>query len=597
MTNYRILLLEDSLDDTELIKRNLIKQGVVFDLVLAINKEEFVKAIEFDRFDIILADYNLPRFNAMEAFGIIKKHNMDLPFIIVSGNIGEEQAVASMKAGVHDYVFKSNMARLGQVIKREYEESLNRKENRKNQQALIKSESKYRLLVENQNELLLSFDPDFRIKYANHKYCHTFGKNLDELIGNSFFSFIHKDDVERVKKSTEKVFLPPFLAVYEERANTINGYKWFRWSINAEVEDEKVVSIIAVGQEITEIVDVLEKLEKEKERFQSMFQGAGDGIVFADSKGRVQEINLAFKKITGLKDEEVIGKSAITLIKKLIEVKQIPSFLKLVQTALKGRDITVFELPYKRKVLEISTVQTVESKNHVGIIRDVSIRKTYEKKLAESEKSLRKLTEYLQDIREKERTSIAREIHDEVGQMLTAIKMDITFLKKQVHEDNILTELENIVKLTDRTIYEVKSIITKLRPGVLDDLGLSAAIDWLVSEHNSRTSDSCKLVVDINDDEIDQIIATNVFRVIQESLTNIVRHAKATKTIVLLVKKKDHLILNITDNGIGMPKNAIESSDSFGLMGMKERILSMHGKFEIKKAKTGGTLLDIVIPF
>jgi len=254
-------------------------------------------------------------------------------------------------------------------------------------------------------------------------------------------------------------------------------------------------------------------------------------------------------------------------------------------------------LPYKRKVLEISTVQTVESKNHVGIIRDVSIRKTYEKKLAESEKSLRKLTEYLQDIREKERTSIAREIHDEVGQMLTAIKMDITFLKKQVHEDNILTELENIVKLTDRTIYEVKSIITKLRPGVLDDLGLSAAIDWLVSEHNSRTSDSCKLVVDINDDEIDQIIATNVFRVIQESLTNIVRHAKATKTIVLLVKKKDHLILNITDNGIGMPKNAIESSDSFGLMGMKERILSMHGKFEIKKAKTGGTLLDIVIPF
>lgn len=233
-----------------------------------------------------------------------------------------------------------------------------------------------------------------------------------------------------------------------------------------------------------------------------------------------------------------------------------------------------------------------------GIARDITAKKMAEEALRKSEEQLRNLATHIQSVREEERTAVAREIHDELGQALTAIKMDLSWLDKKMPAEHspLFKKTKEMSALIDSTIQTVQRISAELRPGLLDDIGLLAAVEWQAEEFQKRTDISCDLSVSSQDITVDQDRSTAVFRIFQETLTNITRHAHASQVKVSLVKKDNTLELKVKDNGRGIIEEKISDPKSLGLMGIQERVHSLDGKIHIRGIPNKGTTVTVSIP-
>ena len=233
-----------------------------------------------------------------------------------------------------------------------------------------------------------------------------------------------------------------------------------------------------------------------------------------------------------------------------------------------------------------------------GIMQDITGRKRAEEELKTSHAQLRNLAAHLEAIREEERTRIAREIHDELGQTLTALKMDISWLKKRCAQDQttFLEKIKTMETLLDATIKVIKRLATELRPGLLDDLGLSAAIAWQAGEFQQRTGIQCDVLIDPEEIIVKQDLSTAVFRIFQEALTNVARHAQATHVHVLLSKEGDRLFLEVRDNGQGITAAQIANPKSFGLLGIRERAQFLGGQVTFQGIPNQGTTVTVTIP-
>lgn len=219
--------------------------------------------------------------------------------------------------------------------------------------------------------------------------------------------------------------------------------------------------------------------------------------------------------------------------------------------------------------------------------------------LRESHARLRALSIYLQTVREEERTRIAREVHDELGQALTSCKLDLSWIAGRLPKD--LKPLQEKAKaLTahiDSTIQTVRRISSELRPGVLDHLGLAAALEWQANEFQNRTGIRCDLRTNIRDVPLEPNLSTNLFRIFQETLTNIIRHAGATRVDVHLHADRSRIKLEVRDNGRGIKKQEISNTKSMGLLGMRERASLLGGTFSIGRLpRGGGTKVTVTVP-
>ncbi len=230
--------------------------------------------------------------------------------------------------------------------------------------------------------------------------------------------------------------------------------------------------------------------------------------------------------------------------------------------------------------------------------REVAIRKKAEEELRQSRERLRNLSAHIESMREAERTSIAREVHDELGQSLTALKMDLAWLHKRLPEkpEALNKKANEMAELITTTIQTVKRISTELRPGVLDDLGLIAAIEWQTQEFRERTQIPCEFITESEDIDLSRDISTTVFRILQEALTNITRHANATRVEVILRKGDGQLMLQVRDNGKGITEEQITDTNSFGIIGMRERARLVNGSITIKGISGKGTIVTVNIP-
>ena len=224
----------------------------------------------------------------------------------------------------------------------------------------------------------------------------------------------------------------------------------------------------------------------------------------------------------------------------------------------------------------------------------------YNKNLAlrKSEENLRALAVRLQSVREEEWTRIAREIHDELGQELTGLKMDLTWVAKKLPLDQkaLAAKIGSMFDVIDGTIQSVRKIATRLRPEVLDELGLAPAIDWQAKEFQKRSGIRCRLSLPSDALGLDRERSTAAFRVFQELLTNIARHANATRIDVAMQVDSGALVLAVEDNGKGIEEAAIFSPKSLGLLGMRERVLPFGGKVEFARAGDQGTRVTVSIP-
>jgi PAS domain S-box-containing protein len=346
------------------------------------------------------------------------------------------------------------------------------------------------------------------------------------------------------------------------------------------------------------------ELRKSEQRYLSLFENMAEGVgyfqmLFKD--GKLQdaiylEVNPAWEKLTGLRN--VIGRKITEVLPGILETNS--EFLeRSVRVALTGQPER-FESYSDNLKKWLSTSAYCPKKEHVIVVLDdITERKLAEETLQQSYEEIRRLTEHLQKIREEERTSIAREIHDELGQQLTAIKMDVAWIDKKTPEEttDIKGKLKNIIALLDGSNQSIRRILSELRSRVLDDHGLLEAIEWLGRQFSEATGIPVKFTTPEKDIKVSEQMATSIFRVCQEAFTNITRHALAKNVSVLLSIFDETIMLIIQDDGIGFDTASVQNKKSFGILGMKERVLSLSGKFELVSSLGKGTKINVSLPY
>lgn len=230
-----------------------------------------------------------------------------------------------------------------------------------------------------------------------------------------------------------------------------------------------------------------------------------------------------------------------------------------------------------------------------GLLLDVTEQKHTENELKSSLKQLHQVAQHIEEVREKERLSISRELHDDLGQALTAVKIDLAAIKQNVNDMATVLIINRASALVGDTIKKVQSLTSQLRPQIIDDLGLETAIEWYAKEFEQRSRIS--IVLDLNcDAKISSDDSLIIFRIMQEALTNIARYSGATTARIMLGKKGRNVIFSVSDNGVGISEDKINSSKSFGIIGMRERAASLGGALKIFRDDNQLTVVSLMFP-
>ncbi|MRS05127.1 PAS domain-containing sensor histidine kinase, partial [bacterium] len=359
---------------------------------------------------------------------------------------------------------------------------------------------------------------------------------------------------------------------------------------------------VGITRDISERKRAEESIRRSEETYRTIFESTGTAMAIIDRDGMICLANTEFQDLSGYTQEELGGKKSWKDFISPEDLDHVPTYLGS-GTRETGTDQRNFDFQFldrlgrKKYVFTTSTKIPVSEQTVVSLL-DITDRKKDSEELKISQEHLRNLHKHSQDVRERERTRVAREIHDELGQVLTALKMDLSYLAKKLPAElpSLKTKTNLMLRFVDMTIQSVKRITMDLRPGLLDHLGLIAAIEWQAEEFQKRTGIRYTLSFDPDDMTLDPDLSTSVFRIFQETLTNIARHAHATEIKISLLEKDGALELTVADNGIGISKDQIENPKSFGLMGIRERTYFSGGEAKIFGQKGKGTIVSVSIP-
>jgi PAS domain S-box-containing protein len=344
-------------------------------------------------------------------------------------------------------------------------------------------------------------------------------------------------------------------------------------------------------------------LRESETRFRSIFENSLIGISTASPEGRLLQANPAYARMYGYENPEKMSAEVNNVGKlyanpadreEVLRILKRDGFMEAKEVEVIRRDGSrFFVLASASEIRDIKGNLLYNQATHI----DLTERRKMEEELRSSKELLEKLNHRLNEIRENERAVISREIHDEVGQSMTALKLDLNRMYKYVNSDaDAVKQLHSMVNLVSDTIKDVQRISSDLRPGILDDLGLAAAIEWYSEEFEKRTGIRCRISLDdsIQGDSQKDLV---FFRVLQEALTNVIRHSDASSVSIKLYKSESGITMSIHDNGKGMLPEIAESVKSLGLIGMRERVKQLGGKVDISSRKGYGTKLNILIPF
>lgn len=442
------------------------------------------------------------------------------------------------------------------------------------------------------------------IEYVNPKFTEVTGYSGAEVLGlNAGF---HKS------AQTPQ-------ALFADMWRTINsGQEWHGELLNRKkngelfLEDTRISPLIdefgrtthfiAVKEDVTERQRAAEELRVSKELFQTTFDSAAVGIALYDLSGRFLLANRALCETLGFSQEELLRKT----LQEITHPDDLAKAAELQSRVLDG-ELSRFQFErrcYHRQghvVWTVLSVALVRDPSQaplyfIGQIVDISTHKSMELELIESRKNLRKLAAHRDAVREDERKRIALEVHDELGQLLTALKMDISMLRMQYGADaEIGKRTADMRELVEKTIGVVRQVASHLRPAALD-LGIVPALEWLLEDFSQRTGIAYELNISGGEVVLDDVKATAVFRIVQESLTNVMRHASASCVGISLKCQKNALFLEIQDDGRGFDLETAGNGASFGLLGIRERVLMQEGSLQIDTGPGRGTILAISIP-
>jgi PAS domain S-box-containing protein len=333
--------------------------------------------------------------------------------------------------------------------------------------------------------------------------------------------------------------------------------------------------------------------------YRIFLEDMGEGAVTLTQGGLILYANRGFSEIVGAPLEQVIGSAIFRFLSS--------SDGEVLRDSLSGaiavgaRSEVSFESPRGRvpTLLSLNALPGSDPPALCMVVTDITDRKRAEEGVRRSREQLRNFSRRLQSLLEEERTRISREIHDELGQSLTALKLDLSLIRRKIlseghaEQSGKIHEVELAVSSIIRT---VRKIATDLRPGILDELGMVAAIEWVAKDFQRGTGIICKVSGRGADQVSDLVLSTAIFRIVQEALTNVSRYSAASQVKVSLEREGDTLILEVRDNGIGIMEGKIFDPKSLGLIGIRERVLLLGGEAQISGKPGEGTLVRVTLP-
>jgi PAS domain S-box-containing protein len=476
------------------------------------------------------------------------------------------------------------------------------------EEALRHSEEIYRAVVDGQTELIARFKVDGTFIFVNPAYCLYFGKTYGELIGKKWQPLAFHDDVPIIEEQLASMSPDNPVVVIENRTYSASReIRWFQFFNRGFYNNEgQLVETQSIGRDITELKKTTEELRESEERYRSLVNSSLDAVLLTVPDGRILAANEAACGIFGWSEEELvrIGRRGII---DFSDSRLAPALEERDRTGKFRGELTFVRKDGTRFEGEISSALFTERHGQLRtsmVIRDISGRKRAEGELRASREQLRAMAASSRAAREEERTNIAREIHDVLAQELTRLKIDLVWVERGIAaHSNITTpeillgRLSEMRHSVDAAIDCVQKIATELRPMVLDSLGLCATIEWQARDFQSRTGINCLANVPAEEMVKDRDAATAIFRILQETLTNVSRHSKATQVKILLRIETGQVLLRVHDNGCGISLDSINNPMSIGLAGMRERAQLLDGHFEIQSRPGSGTTIEVRLPF
>lgn len=476
------------------------------------------------------------------------------------------------------------------------------RQRKKAEQALSESEKRYQTLTESSPVGIFHTDETGYTTYVNPQWTKISGMSFEEALGNGWLNGVHEEDRSGLEKRWQQATKGKKLSTTEYRFKRSDGS--IAWVLGQAIPETNSLNEI-VGY-IGTITDITSQKISEHEIAQALDLSSAiinslPGIFYLyDEKGKFLRWNKNFETVSGYSIEEIKNLHPLDLFdvdEKGLLAEKISNTFKYGQDNVEANLL----LKDRKKIPYYFTGKLIEYENIpclMGVGIDITERVEAQEKIKETSEELRQLAVHLQTIREVERKRIGREIHDELGQQLTAIKMDVAWIDKKIPEESatLKTKIKNIIALLDGSNKSIRRILSELRPGILEDHDLLEAMEWLGNQFTTNTG----IPVIFNKPEktikTPQLIANCIFRVYQEALTNITRYAKAKKVSTIIRIDNNNIIFTIADDGTGFDIAGIKNKKSFGLLGMKERVHSLNGKFELISSPGSGTKITVSLP-
>jgi PAS domain S-box-containing protein len=586
----RVLLVEDSEDDALLLLRVLRRGGFDPTWERVDTAAAMEAALDGRGWDLVISDHGMPAFDSSAALELLRRKGfVDLPFIIVSGQIGEDAAVAAMKAGAHDYLMKDNLARLNSAIERELREANVRRERRQAEVALRASETRFRLMVEQSPLSIQIFSPDGTTLRVNRAWEELWGVTLDQIPGYNVLQ-----DSQLVQKGImpyiEQGFAGKATAVpavrYEPDASIPSvsdvAHRWVQAFIYPVRDaDEAIQEVVLVHEDITDQREAEEERRRAEEKYRSIFENAVEGIFQTTVDGRFLTANPAMARIFGYETpEDLLGAISSIRDQLYVEPGRREDFYQL---ALRDGFVSGFEVQMHRKdgalVWVSANARAVYDADgsisgYEGTLEDITERKRAE--------------EALREIREAERRRIARELHDVVLQDLTYAVQSMQVLRRMPEGLDREKETGRQVEALKRAVGGLRDAIYDLRLESVREQPLVRAVESIV-ELNRQIGAGCEFELVVDEGlpaTISGPAGVELVRVVQEALANVRRHSGAGHAVVTLGVVNGEVLVEIEDDGRGFGP---ETSFGMGLTGMRERVLMLGGDLEVEGREGVGT--------
>jgi len=475
-------------------------------------------------------------------------------------------------------------------------------ERERTEDALRESEERFRAIMDNSPTMVFLKDTGGRYLQVNRKFEDRFHVANRDLVGKTD-QHIFPPEQEAVFRANDRKVLEagrPMefeeVALHDDGPHTSIVMKFPLLDAQGEC-----YALCGIATDITD-------RKRAEEKFRGLLESAPDAMVIVNETGTIELVNSQTERLFGFSRQELLGRPVEMLIPERFchqHPQHLTSYFSQPRARPMGMGLELFglrkdgtEFPIE---ISLGPLHTEESVLVSAAIRDITERKHTEERLRATLEEARMLSGRLATVQEAERTRIARELHDELGVGLTCLKIDLSRLHTLVSEragasKKVGDKILSMVELIDTTMASVQRLVTELRPAVLDDLGLVAAIEWQCQDFQKRTGIPCTCVTSADDIAMEPEPATALFRICQEALTNTARHAQATAVTVKLESRSDSLQLVVADNGLGIRDAKVSNRQSLGLLGMRERIARFGGEITIRGNPGTGTTITACLP-